>query len=353
MNTLALKDETLLKLSQEDYPVEPGQPCTVDMFRPEDALGVARCFYTVYGDSYSIDTVYSPASLIEANATGNLYSVVARTPKGDVVGYCALFRSLACKFLYEQGQLVVLPSYRNEAIATQVVKYGLEVVAPRLPVHEVFGKAVCNHTISQKIGDECGFRETALEIDYIPEEAYKKEKSATGPVSALLMFRCCQDRPHDIYLPETYEDVLHFIYTGLPITRTFKKPDTGVAFHTKSRVQCHVFGFQKVARLNVEAIGSDFEETIATIEGQAGKTGSTIIQVYLPLGNPAVGDAVALLRAKGYFLGGALPRWFDQDGLLLQKIDSPPHFNSIRLYSERAGELLEFVRTDWEKAERR
>ncbi|MCX5895289.1 MAG: hypothetical protein NTZ51_05600, partial [Proteobacteria bacterium] len=135
--------------------------------------------------------------------------------------------------------------------------------------------------------------------------------------------------------------------------RTFKKPDTGVSFHTKSRVQCHVFGFQKVARLNVEAIGSDFEETIATIEGQAGKTGSTIIQVYLPLGNPAVGDAVALLRAKGYFLGGALPRWFDQDGLLLQKIDSPPHFNSIRLYSERAGKLLEFVRTDWEEAERR
>lgn len=74
----------------------------------------------------------------------------------------------------------MVSAYRNEAVAKQLVRYGLEVLAPRLPVQEVFGKAACNHTISQKIGVECGFVDTALELDYIPESAYRKEKGAAG-----------------------------------------------------------------------------------------------------------------------------------------------------------------------------
>ena len=144
----------------------------------------------MYGDAYSLDTVYSPDSLIQANADGRLYSIVARSSRGDVLGHCALFPAPQCACLYEEGMLVVVPEYRNGAIAKQLVRYGLEVLALQVPAQEVFGKAVCNHTISQKIGADCGFLETALELDYIPEEAYKKEQSAIGPVSALWMFRC-------------------------------------------------------------------------------------------------------------------------------------------------------------------
>jgi hypothetical protein len=65
-------NNVLLKLSREDYHIEPGQPYIIDMFRPEDALGVARCFFAVYGDAYSIDMVYSPEALIEANKNGKI-----------------------------------------------------------------------------------------------------------------------------------------------------------------------------------------------------------------------------------------------------------------------------------------
>jgi len=344
------RQETLLQLSREHYVIEPGQAYVIDWFRPEDACGVARCFYAVYGDAYSLDTVYSPDALMQANAGGRLYSIVARSSRGDVLGHCALFPAPQCACLYEEGMLVVVPEYRNEAIAKQLVRYGLEVLAPQVPAKEVFGKAVCNHTISQKIGADCGFLETALELDYIPEEAYKKEHSAIGPVSALWMFRCYRDRPHEVFFPETYEEVLGFLYNGLLSRRSLKKSGGTAFLEQPSRVQRRLFGLQKVSRFYVEQIGSDFDITIERLEQTARGQGSTIVQVYLPLAAAPAATAIESLRLKGYFLGGVLPRWFDGDGLMMQKLYSEPHFDTIRLYSQRAEKLLDFIRRDWKKA---
>jgi len=342
--------ETLLQLSREHQVIEPGQSYVIDRFRPEDARGVARCFYAVYEDAYSLDTVYSPDALIQANADGRLYSIVARSSQGDVLGHCALYPAPQCACLYEEGMLVVVPEYRNGAIAKQLVRYGLEVLAPQVPAQEVFGKAVCNHTISQKIGADCGFLETALELDYIPEEAYKKEQSATGPVSALWMFRSYRDRPHEVFFPETYEEILGFIYSGLSSRRSFTKTSAAASLPPASRVQLRFFGLQKVARFHVELIGSDFDITIERLEQTARCQGSTIMQVYLPMNCAPAAAAIESLRLKGYFLGGVLPRWFDGDGLMMQKLYSEPHFDTIRLYSQRAEKLLDFIRRDWNKA---
>jgi len=343
-----VEKSVLLELSRENYTIEPAQSYTIDRFRPEDAHAVARCFYAVYGDAYSVPTVYDPDSLIKANAEGRLYSIVARTRKGDVVGHCALYASPCCEFLFEEGQLVVVPAYRNEAVATQLVRYGLEVLAPRLPVHEVFGKAVCNHTISQKIGVECGFVETALELDYIPESAYRKEKSAAGPVSGLWMFRCYQDAVHNVFLPEAYADILSYLYAAAKRRRHCRLSRRRGFPNTASRAQVHFFGVQNVARIYVQTIGCNFASVIEKLEQTVKKNRSRITQVYLPLGTPSIADAVELLNERGYFLGGLLPRWFNQDGLLMQKTSGRPHFEQICLYSARAERLRDFIRNDWE-----
>ena len=344
------RQETLLQLSAESYEIEPGQSYVIDRFRPEDAFAVARCFYAVYGDAYSLNTVYSPAALMQENADGRLYSIVARSSAGDVLGHCALFPAPQCACIYEEGMLVVVPEYRNGAIAKQLVRYGLDVLALQVPAQEVFGKAVCNHTISQKIGADCGFVETALELDYIPEDAYKKEQSATGPVSALWMFRCYRDRPHEVFFPEIYEEILGVIYAGLSIRRSLRETAGAFFLEQPSRVQLRLFGLQKVARFYVELIGSDFDVTIERLEQTARGQGSTIVQVYLPLAAAPAGVAIESLRHRGYFLGGVLPRWFDGDGLMMQKLYSEPHFDTIRLYSQRAEKLLDFIRHDWKKA---
>jgi hypothetical protein len=57
---------------------------------------------------------------------------------------------------------------------------------------------------------------------------------------------------------------------------------------------------------------------------------------------------VESLRERGYFLGGPLPRWFDDDGLLMQRLLQPPHWDTINLAFDDDRELVRLVREDWE-----
>ena len=72
-------------------------------------------------------------------------------------------------------------------------------------------------------------------------------------------------------------------------------------------------------------------------------------QCFVPLGTPAAAATVATLRSVGFFLGGFLPAWFGDDGLLMQKLFVTPCFDDIKLYSERARTILELVKTDWQR----
>jgi hypothetical protein len=78
------------------------------------------------------------------------------------------------------------------------------------------------------------------------------------------------------------------------------------------------------------------------------KQGIRVIQVWLSSGDPSVGEAVDSLRNSGYFFGGVLPRWFDSDGILMEKILEPPVWEDIILYLERAKTLMALIRKDWE-----
>jgi len=69
--------------------------------------------------------------------------------------------------------------------------------------------------------------------------------------------------------------------------------------------------------------------------------------VWLNLGSSWVGAAVNVLGDRGYFLGGLLPRWFGEDGLLMQKIMIDPDFESVQLYSDRAKQIFAMVKADW------
>jgi len=55
---------------------------------------------------------------------------------------------------------------------------------------------------------------------------------------------------------------------------------------------------------------------------------------------------VEVFRANGYFLGGLLPRWFDEDGLMMQKLFCPPEWEKIHLYTDRAKRISGIVRQD-------
>ena len=330
--------------------IEPGQTYEFDLFRPEDAEGVSQLFRTVYGDGYPIKTFIDPKLLTEENAAGRTISSVARTPKGDIVGHAALFHSAPYERVCESGAGLVHPSYRGgKGIYTTLGLHTVEAAAKKYEIEQVFGEPVCNTIFPQKGTAKAGWITQAIEVDLMPAEAYDKEKSASGRVTALLDFKTLKPKPHTVYVPAVYEESLRFVYSGLDDDRdlVLSKGEWPSAINTEIKAQ--VFDFAQVARLAVHDAGSDFENTFDEQEKTLQRKGVAVIQVWLKLSWPWVGQVVDHLRKRGYFLGGILPRWFDVDGMLMQKIIGRPNWEGIQLHFDRARKILEIIKKDWEK----
>lgn len=327
--------------------IEPGQSFEVDIFRPADAPGTVRLYRAVYGDAYPVKTVYMPERIIEQNADGSCYNIVARTPKGDIIGQVAMYRSSPPDpMLYEWGQGLVLREYRNRNVMNQLAHYLHNALAPGLNLEQLWGEAVCNHIYMQKACASLGWHETALEIDLMPAASYEKEKSSSGRVSSLVMFFTYKPRSQTLFLPGVYDEALRFMYSAFDFGHTFAAACDGLPGNPGTAGKIDVFESAGVARITVFEIGGDFGQYLKSLEEQALNRGAVVIQVYLKLSSPWVGGAVDILRGQSYYLGGPLPRWFDDDGLLMQKTLPEPNFAGIRLHTERAQKLLDIIRKD-------
>ncbi len=326
-----------------------GQSITIGLFRPQDAPGVAALFRAVYGDGYPVKRFYDPEALIAAHETGDNYSLTARKSDGTVVGHMALFRSAPHPGLYESGAGLVLPEYRSAGLSRMLLTRLYEQVAPDLGVDAVWGEAVCNHTIMQKAVSPLRNVETGIEVDLMPAEAYEQEQSASGRVASLVCFRDYRPRHQTVYLPPSHEAPLRYIYEVLEEGRTLEISREPLPSHVPTRTWTRTFGFARVSRIEVTAVGGDFDACMEALEQELLAQPTWVIQVHLNLACPWVGEAVKALSRRGYFLGGVLPRWFDEDALLMQKIFGSPDWDGIRLLSDRAREILRLVRADWER----
>lgn len=326
----------------------PGEVFEVGSFRPEDAEGIAALFRAVYGEAYPVRIFYDPRALTKANSAGTSYSIVARNSVGKVVGVVHLVRSAPYEALYELASGLVLREYRRLGLNRRMFKFVFEQWIPQQQgIEEAWGEPVCNHMTNQKESAEFHFIETALEVALMPSEAYDKEKSASGRVAALSAFRCYRPKPHTVYLPSVYENELVFLYSALDDERTILISDKNLPDSIESHADITVFDFAGVCRIAVRSMASDFDKCIRKIEAKALDQKVVVLQAWLNLGYPQVGAAVNVLRDRGYFLGGLLPRWFGEDGLLMQKIMIDPDFESIQLYSDRAKQIFAMVQADW------
>lgn len=327
--------------------ISPGQEVEVDLMRPQDAPGVAALFHAVYGDEYPVQTYYHPAELIEANRTGAIVSCLARTSRGDIVGHNAIFRVAPSSQVYEVGAGLVLPSYRNTGkLGTRMLALGIEAV-PRFGGEIIYHEQVCNHLFSQKVAERMGYTLMGLEVDLMPATAFSKEESASGRVSSLFGFRTIKPYPHAIYLPGVYSESLRFLYQGLEDQRSFLSSSRVPATGNASRLTSVIYDSAQVTRITAWELGHDLVAALAGLESKAAARGVTVYQVWLPLAAPEVGWAVDALRQRGYFLGGVLLRWFNEDGLLLQRLAHNPGWDDIQILLERTRHIMQFVKDDW------
>ena len=209
-------------MKKEDKNMKGTDPESFEVgeFRPEDAEGIVKLFRSVYGEGYPVRVYYDPEALIAANRDDRIYSIVARTPSGDVIGVNHLVQSAPYPKVYENAAGLVRKDYRGSGAMTATLAYLYDDFTFRRPhIEELFGEPVCNHVALQKGVRRFGFTETGIEIALMPAEAYTQEKSASGRVATLTSFRCYIPKPHRIFVPRAYEEVLRNIYAHYPDKR--------------------------------------------------------------------------------------------------------------------------------------
>jgi hypothetical protein len=262
-----------------------------------------------------------------------------------------VYPSAPCRSLYEWGVGLVLKECRNWGVNNRLGDFVCNEFVPGNPqIEELFGEAACNHPYMQRAIGRLNIVETAIEVALMPAEAYTREKSAQGRVATLAGFRRYKPKPHRIFLPPAYERELRGIYDRLDDVRDVALSEGEMPGARTTRAHLMVFDFARVARIAVPESGDDFPKLVSVLEKEALAKNAVVFQVWLNLTEPWVGAEVNILRERGYFFGGPLPRWFDGDGLLMQKLLCPPDFEGIVVASDVAKHLLEFIREDWRRA---
>ena len=326
----------------------------IGLFRPEDAAGVVALYRTVYGEDYPVKNVYDPTQLVREMATGEAIRVIARSLTEEVIGHIAFYRSSPPnRRLYEYGQMMIRFDWRNTPLAFELGDFAIDTAAREQGIDDLWGEAVCHHPVTQQMCAGQGFQATGLEIGLMEGAACSRAmQNRTAPqerVSAVLVFRSTAPRRQRLYVPAEYEEILREIYEKWSDESTLElsSDQTFPAFSGRSELR--IFREARVGRITVETIGEDFLRRLVEQESRISANGCVVTQVFLSLADPAIGAGVSALRRRGFFFGGALPRWFGHDGLLMQKVLAPPDFSKIVLATKQARRLGIFVREDYEQ----
>ncbi|WP_277057882.1 hypothetical protein [Trichlorobacter lovleyi] len=347
---MTTREAAIRLLEGDTRPWAEGEPFTVRFYQPEDGYGVARLIYAVYGNGYPIDTFYIPEQLTEENRAGRIKSVVARTSSGEVICHFSLHRSSAPNpDMYEAGLGLTHPAYRACGAFERCFTLLFSLVENN-SVTAIFGEAVCNHTITQKMAEPAKLVETALEVDLMPADTYAKERASDGRVSCLMYFRIGADQRRPLCIPDCYAAEIRFMMEGITLERELLGSSGSQSLPADSELQTESFSSSGVCRCSIIRPGQDLAGRLAALEDDLRSRGYALLECFVPLGVPEAAYSVAALRTAGFFLGGFLPCWFGDDGLLMLKLFGTAGFDSIKLFSERGKAIMAMVRADWARA---
>ncbi len=329
----------------------------VRLMQDTDAEAVVALYRAVYGDNYPVKEMYDPQYIIQQQEAGLMYRVVVINACEKVLAHHALYRlGETYRGMYEQGHAMVLREYRGKRFNDALLGYILRVLIPAVGVEEWWGEAVTNSMATQKSAISTGAKEWGIELEIMPSDSYETEKSASGRVSAVVQSMAIRDKLHTVFLPVPYQEILRKIYVAGKRKRQFEASALGLPEMGQTRCAETFIPGAGVLRMTVLDAGQDADEVMATAVKKFTAEGAVVIQVFLPLDKPWVGALIEVLNRQGFFFSAVMPRWFDADALLMQKLVYPTDYDSIQLYSDFAKDLLQFIirdrqRVDWKRSE--
>ena len=334
----------------------PEQPLEIRPLQPEDALSVARLFWLTYGYSYKNEAFYRPEGLLDLVARGVLVSYVAVTRDGEVVGHAGLLRPEPVP-MAEMALLVVSPAHRGRGLMSRF----FSALTDRARESGLFGLAlnpVTSHPVSQRNAINIGGRPCGLDLAACPPRQFKAMGLEDGPrhrESYLHCFLYLMDPPTALmaFVPERHRRITERIYENLgrPLRPYIDPRETGEGAKESPAEEpsgVYTVSFDRgllkgVVRISV-ADARQWPEILRAGTDLLDIAGAEVVHIDLPLAQRATARLCELAEAAGFFFAGVWPHAApDGDMLRLSRLAAPLDMRLLRLHSDFAHELAEYV----------
>lgn len=294
------------------------------LFRPQDALEIARCAYESYGYTYAYEHIYFPERIRELNASGDLISLVA-TFGDEVLGHIGLVKFDGASGLYEFGLAMTKQGYRGLHIFSKLAELSVEEARKR-GVTALFGQCVTTHTFSQKAPLKMGMRPTALLCAYVPSDIdFRQIKKVASHRSAVMIVAQLFEKRGSIrvFTPIHHLLLLQRIYDNLDQKVVFSEATRSAALLAETSLSINAN--MRMAKLFLKSYGADIDQHLQRHIRQVRKEEVQMIEAFV---NIFVPDAPALIEAaerRGFVVVGLLPGAVEGDFLVLQ------YFNGVHI----------------------
>lgn len=352
--TRLLRHRELVPIGERPAP-PPAPPApaeevtTVRLLQPDDALEVARLIHEAYGYSYPYEHIYFPERIVALNASGALCSALALTASGRIAGHAALVIDEDA----ERAELAIVVTrmqYRGQGVARRIGEFLLERARER-GVRLLCTHAVTAHPYTQQFMHQLGFRDTALLPGHAPASLrFRKIAAPLGQREScmyavrLLDESCRGERVAT--LPAAHREPIRAIYAGLAIPLREIEAVPPPTLPPQADVTVSVHGGLELAQLRLERWGGDAIDVLRARLAGFRRERMAVIELSLPLCDPATAAHCAEVEALGFVFSGVIPGTRAADDRLAFDFVADPGFDygAPRIWSELGQRLREHVR---------
>jgi anti-sigma regulatory factor (Ser/Thr protein kinase)/GNAT superfamily N-acetyltransferase len=318
---------------------------------PEDAHGVATCFYRTYGFTAPVadEVIYHPEACAARVKAGLHLGTVATLPDGRIAGHIAVIREHPDDPVGISGFLVVDPELRGHGIADGLSDRKRER-GQRAGMVGMLGMAVTVHTASQKTslregGHEVGVllaaQEDQVVMRGIAADA-RHERHAVMP----FFTRLAPDTRRLAFPPDIYREIVEQIYGACGLEREIRSPERlnlqDLPEHTSLNVS--VLEGARFAKIRAATYGRDFLGEIFHLLSDLHRHHVNVIRLEMPLSDPLTAHFGRATEELGFNFASVFPAMQSGDLLCVQsldRIDVDP--DAIHIASDHGAKILAAV----------
>lgn len=322
---------------------------SVRAFDPADAVEVSRCAYRTYGYAYD-DFIYYPERILEHVRSGELFSAVAVTEDGEIVGHAAMKKERAEDVVAELGCFFISPEFRGSTVFMRLCGFLKEHV-PAFGLQGLFTRSVATHTITQRGAALFGFKDCGLCVGGPRLKAEFADFSGTPrPYTTMVLayLPMKEERRRVIHPPEALRERVLGLYgqLGIPVETGGGGDCAGGEIPRETECASTLLASRNMAGIVVSKAGEDAVEVVRRHFHHQRRAGAAAIHLQLDLEDPVAAPLASAMLQEGFLFGGILPYGLNgRDALILQYLNTlKVEYDQIELASQEAKDLLAYIR---------